>query len=177
MTHKINVDLGDLEIALDNNHPDVSNYLDTETGEVIMVMRELEQRLEEIYDAIYDEEGTRTVTLEAYLETQDDPEWQKPLLLDADRVMEDEGGRYILIRPDDPHAGYRDMEAFIETVEDDRVRPWLWRAIQGRGAFRRFKDALLDYPDLRERWFAFRDARAAQRMTDWLEARGIEIEN
>jgi hypothetical protein len=69
------------------------------------------------------------------------------------------------------------MEAFIETVEDDQVRPWLWRLIQGRGAFRRFKDALLDYPDLRERWFAFRDARAEQRMMDWLEVRGIEIEN
>ena len=36
---------------------------------------------------------------------------------------------------------------------------WLARAIQGKGAFRRFKDELHEeYPDLLPAWYAFRDA-------------------
>ncbi|HZC13568.1 MAG TPA: UPF0158 family protein, partial [Thermoleophilaceae bacterium] len=56
-------------------------------------------------------------------------------------------------------VGYGDMEDFAGRVREPRTRDLLERAIAGRGAFRRFKDALLDYPDLRRAWFAFHDAR------------------
>jgi hypothetical protein len=49
-------------------------------------------------------------------------------------------------------------------------------AITGRGAFRRFKDVLLDYPRERERWFAFRDALMAERVREWLAEHDIEPE-
>jgi hypothetical protein len=40
----------------------------------------------------------------------------------------------------------------------------LARAIQGRGAFRRFRDELHEeYPDLLAAWYAFRDTRATRR--------------
>ena len=40
----------------------------------------------------------------------------------------------------------------------------LARAIQGKGAFRRFRDELHDeYPDLLPAWYAFRDVRARRR--------------
>jgi Uncharacterised protein family (UPF0158) len=40
----------------------------------------------------------------------------------------------------------------------------LARAIQGKGAFRRFKDERHDeHPDLLSAWYAFRDARAQRR--------------
>ena len=67
------------------------------------------------------------------------------------------------------------MAAFIETVANARLRDRLSRAIQGRGAFRRFKDALLDYPQERERWFAFRDARQRERTLEWLASEGIDV--
>jgi hypothetical protein len=67
------------------------------------------------------------------------------------------------------------MELFIRRVEDEGLQDRLWRAIQGRGAFRMFKDVLLDYPDVRERWFAFRDARHEERARAWLERHGIEL--
>jgi len=45
----------------------------------------------------------------------------------------------------------------------------LARAIQGRGAFRRFKDELYEeHPDLLPAWYAFRDARARRRAVQWL---------
>ena len=70
-------------------------------------------------------------------------------------------------------VGYRDMEDFAARVREPRVRDLLERAISGRGAFRRFKDSLLDYPDLRQAWFAFHDARGERRAIRWLVERGL----
>jgi hypothetical protein len=61
------------------------------------------------------------------------------------------------------------MADFTELVSDDHAVRRLARAINGRGAFRRFKDELHEeYPDLLPVWYAFRDARAARRAVDWL---------
>lgn len=64
--------------------------------------------------------------------------------------------------------GYADMEDFIAQVRDPRARDLLERAIEGRGAFRRFKDTLFEFPELRKAWFAFHEARMTQRALDWL---------
>jgi len=66
------------------------------------------------------------------------------------------------------------MEAFIETVASPHLQELLEVAINGRGAFGRFKDVLVRYPDERERWFAFKDARMRERVREWLMDEGIE---
>jgi predicted nucleotidyltransferase len=58
-------------------------------------------------------------------------------------------------------------------VRDSRARDLLERAIAGRGAFRRFKDTLLDLPELRQAWFAFHDVRMEWRAIEWLADRGL----
>jgi Uncharacterised protein family (UPF0158) len=64
---------------------------------------------------------------------------------------------------------YQDMADFAETITDERAGRRLARAIQGKGAFRRFKDELHEeYPDLLPVWYAFRDARARRRAIRWL---------
>jgi hypothetical protein len=65
------------------------------------------------------------------------------------------------------------MEDFMATVHDERLGNRLWRAIQGRGAFRRFKDVLLNYPDAREDWFAFKDQLMEERVVEWLRSIGV----
>lgn len=72
------------------------------------------------------------------------------------------------------YQGYSDMEAFIETVENQRLRGQLEVAIQGRGAFRRFKDVLLNFPEDRQKWFAFKDQQMRERVLDWLDENDIE---
>src|SRR5438045_9257017 len=52
----------------------------------------------------------------------------------------------------------------------------LARAIEGRGAFRRFKDVPFGFPDLREEWFAFHDKRATRRAVEWLVGEGVIAE-
>jgi Uncharacterised protein family (UPF0158) len=71
-------------------------------------------------------------------------------------------------RPDSAHEAYADMQGFVERVRDPCARDLLGRAIAGRGAFRRFKDALLDFPELRDAWFRFRDTRLEHRAIRWL---------
>jgi hypothetical protein len=64
---------------------------------------------------------------------------------------------------------YQDMADFAEGITDERAGRRLARAIQGKGAFRRFKDELhQEYPDLLPAWHAFRDTRATRRAVQWL---------
>jgi len=84
-----------------------------------------------------------------------------------DRV-DDKRERYERIPKVESYEGYRDMEDFIATVEDEHLAELLEVAINGKGAFRRFKDVLLRYPEERERWFRFRDERMQEKAMEWL---------
>lgn len=77
------------------------------------------------------------------------------------------------IEPVPSRDGYRDMADFVAGVRHRRAADLLERALSGRGAFRRFKDTLLEFPELREQWFRFRDARAARRALRWLADEGL----
>jgi hypothetical protein len=87
------------------------------------------------------------------------------------RIMNDK--RYLRIDPVSSREQYRWMERFIATVEDEELRRRLNIAIDGKGAFRRFKDALMSHPVDRERWFAFRSERLRSCMDSWLVAHGV----
>jgi Uncharacterised protein family (UPF0158) len=71
------------------------------------------------------------------------------------------------------HEGYREMAEFVSGVHHRRAAELLDRAIAGRGAFRRFKDTLFEFPELREQWFRFRDARSTRRALRWLADEGL----
>ncbi|MEM9189127.1 MAG: UPF0158 family protein, partial [Myxococcota bacterium] len=87
------------------------------------------------------------------------------------RVMSDP--QYLRIDPVSSREQYRWMERFITTVEEGEFRQKLVAAIDGKGAFRRFKDVLMSYPVDRERWFVFRSERLRACMDAWLQAHGI----
>jgi Uncharacterised protein family (UPF0158) len=73
------------------------------------------------------------------------------------------------IDPLPSYVWYQDMADFAEGISDERVARRLARAIQGKGAFRRFKAELHEeYPDLLPFWYAFRDVRGKRRAVDWL---------
>jgi Uncharacterised protein family (UPF0158) len=80
----------------------------------------------------------------------------------------------ILIDPLPSRVWYTDMDHFAYGVSDEQAQRRLTRAIEGRGAFRRFKDELhQEYPDLVPVWNAFRDSRAKRRAIDWLVDNGL----
>ena len=104
----------------------------------------------------------RTGQLEPWSDGIDEPEEGHP---------EDRGLLYV--EPVESRLAYGDMEDFVAAVGDPGPRDVLGRAIAGRGAFRRFKDALLEFPELRAAWFALLDARMERRALEWLADHGL----
>ena len=75
----------------------------------------------------------------------------------------------IVIDPLPSWVWYQDMADFADGITDERAGRRLARAIQSKGAFRRFKDELHEeHPDLLPAWYAFRDTRARRRAVQWL---------
>jgi hypothetical protein len=75
----------------------------------------------------------------------------------------------VVIDPLPTWVWYQDMADFADGITNEDAGRRLARAIQGKGAFRRFKDELHEeYPDLLPAWYAFRDARARRRAVQWL---------
>ena len=79
------------------------------------------------------------------------------------------GDRYVKIEPASSREQYKWMERFVATVTDEALRERLIISIDGKGAFRRFKDVLLNYPVERERWFTYRAELLHWNMQVWME--------
>ena len=69
-------------------------------------------------------------------------------------------------------AAYGDMVTFASAVSDRRAADLLQRALEGRGAFRRFRDTLHEFEDLVGPWRAYAQARSERRAIDWLVNEG-----
>ncbi len=80
---------------------------------------------------------------------------------------------YMRVDPVSSREQYRWMERFILMVEEGELKDKLVQAIDGKGAFRRFKDVLMAYATERERWFAFRSERLRVFMEAWLSAHAL----
>lgn len=100
----------------------------------------------------------------------EDDAWPSDEELDAGVAA----GRFLVVEPLGARVEWDWMAEFAASVPDARLRERLERALAGRGAFRRFKGALLAAPAERARWFAHRDARLDRLAREWLAARGIE---
>jgi len=108
-------------------------------------------------------------------------------MVPIDRLGEDDGwpseedfddalaaGHLIHVEPLGSRVEYGWMAEFVATVDDARLRDRLEIALDGRGAFHRFKNVLLDFPVDRERWFAFRGERLRTAARQWLADQRIE---
>lgn len=104
--------------------------------------------------------------------------WPQPAFEYAGEIGEqdddedDEDGWWLPVESEGSRAGYRDMCEFIATVPDPGRGDRLGIAIQGRGAFRRFKDVLTRWPGELERWYAFSEERQRGRARAWLADAG-----
>ena len=85
--------------------------------------------------------------------------------------------RYIAIEAVPSRIQYQWLADFILTVAEGDARTRMEAAINGKGAFRRFKDILLTLPEERRRWFEYRDQMMRQRIVEWVREQGITPEN
>ena len=94
---------------------------------------------------------------------------------EEDEDAADDPERWLSVHCEGSREAYRDMELFIASVDDPGRADRLATAIEGRGAFRRFKDVLARWPGELERWSAFSEERQRGRARSWLTEAGYRV--
>lgn len=133
---------------------EATGFINRKTGELITLMRE-ELALAEDPD-----------------EAADAPQWQKDVLPKAREVAT--SGDFIRLPSKFDIHEWSIMERFARSLKDPDIRDELDVALHGRGAFRRFKDAL-HRMGIADDWYRYRDAALEEIAVEFLEAHGIEF--
>ena len=155
---KLKIDLAELTYEMDQgNNSELSAYLDTKTGEIISIPGDVLETME-------DEEE----------DTEDLPKWERELIETAKEVFDDDKGRFLAIPRRESHEGYGLMASFATTVNNKQLGEKLNIALNGKGAFRHFRNVLNEHPDELERWYAFKDEYTRNEAIQWLLSNGIE---
>jgi hypothetical protein len=151
------VKLDDLVSEIELKIDDTFTFINTKTGEVITLMRE------EI-GAAEDEKP-----LEKF------PEWQRENIEKAISIIEDEDGVYVDFTLRNDFNEYEIIEEFIGTLKDQNIREELYEAIQGKGAFRRFKDRIVEQ-DVDKQWYKYKESKIRELVIEWCKEQGVEIQ-
>jgi len=94
---KVAINWDELSAAFDNSFPELSYYLDTETGEVILITEEAHQFVQELYEG-EDDVDAPDFDLDAVLARSNMPLWQQENIRQAVFVEAYFGGRVIPLK-------------------------------------------------------------------------------
>ena len=94
--------------------------------------------------------------------------------LDDNQEELDDEDRWLVVHPIGSRPAYRDMLNLIASRTDRDLRGRLEVAVDGPGAFRRFKNVLSDWPEDRDDWFAYSDERRRGRARAWSSGQGCQ---
>ncbi len=147
------VKLKDITEGLEFQSDEGSSHLHTTTGEVVYIT----------------DEDVRAAEDETPLDHF--PAWQH----EAIRVAKDllESGDYLPLPTKFDIHEYRIMERFCYSVDDEEMRDDLFNAIQGSGAFRRFKDSIHKH-GVADDWYKHRDDALKEIAIAWCEENGMQ---
>ena len=146
------VSLRDVIDEMEMMSDEATSYINRKTGELITLTHE-ELALAEDPD-----------------EAADAPEWQKDILPKAREVVA--SGDYLPLPGKFEIHEWSIMERFARSLTDAAVSDELQAAVHGRGAFRRFKDAVHRL-GIADQWYRFRDAALEEIAVEFLETHGI----
>ncbi len=138
-------------------------YLDLKTGDVVHIIP-----LERLAEDEEEEELGFGSLISSGVDV-DEEDWELARLLDA------EPHRFLELPTRDHWEPYQDMVAFIRTIENALLQARLEAAIQGKGAFGRFKAIIQERENLEKEWFTFRDARIEEEVRQWLWSENIRV--
>ncbi|RCW49023.1 UPF0158 family protein [Paenibacillus prosopidis] len=154
MKKKVPVKLDDLINEIEMQMDETFTYINTQTGEVITITSK-ELRAAEAEEP-----------LEKY------PDWQRENIEQAIKILEDEDGVYLYFTLRNEYHEYEIVEEFIGILSDADVREELFGAIQGRGAFRRFKDGIREH-DVEKQWYEFKEKKIKELVIEWCKENNV----
>jgi hypothetical protein len=108
---RLRCNVAELVDAFDQASPELSAYLDLDTGEVITVTSDIRYELEAIYEDLPKEltDEEHTVAFAAALAQRDLPDCMPELVTEADTVETGFGTRFLGLPEHDSREGYKDM--------------------------------------------------------------------
>lgn len=172
---KLNIDFDEIQKAMEDTSRDSFDYfLDRETGDVIILSEDILRRAHSILYENLDEDMADYdgVEFDEEIGMADWIEDEVELAVDIFLYGRD---RYVRIPERGSGDGYAAMKDFAEGVEDRELQNMLLCVLEGKGAFRKFKDALEAHPHERKQWYKFNARRAKNEIDLWL--RSLEIDN
>jgi len=146
------VSLRDVIEVMDLSSDEATTYINRKTGEIVTLTDEIVAMAEDPDDAA------------------EAAEWQKDLLPKAREVAASED--FIPLPGKFEIHEWSIMERFARSLPDAAVSDELDAAVHGRGAFRRFKDAVHRL-GIADEWYRFREAALEEIAIGFLEANGI----
>ncbi len=152
------VKLSELIDALEFDSEEYGNWVDRHTGRVVSAAHAT-------INAVGEGNGGTRESL---------ADWEKEEVEIAKAIVMDSGERFVAAPNKFDFHEYRQMERFIQSLEDTAAVEQLWRAIKGKGAFRYFKDTANRLGLLQE-WFKYRDNAMKAFVRDWAEARQLPV--
>lgn len=151
----VQVKLKDLIEEMEIQSEETRSFLNIKTGELVFVTSE-------DLGAAEDDEPFDHL-----------PEWEKENRLVAIDVIENYES-YIELPNKYEINEYEMVENFCLTVSDQRIQESLFKAIRGKGAFRRFKDKVIDF-DIEDQWYSYRDGCFKQLAIEWCKDNKISF--
>ena len=174
---KLNIDFDELQKAMEDTERDAFDYfLDIGTGDIIILSEDIINRAQQVLDESYDEDMAEYEEVE-FDEEHDIPEWMEDEIELALGIFLFEKDRYVRIPERDPGSGFRAMREFTDSLDDLQLREHLQNILDGKGAFRKFKDALVPYPKERKQWYGFNAKFAKKEIEKWLKSMRVEFNN
>ena len=132
-------------------------------------LQDIVQEMQMANDSMRSFLNLRTGEIESLYDDMDEEEREEI----SERL--DQDGFVALPESYDIHE-YSIMERFAAHVSDPVIQERLADAIDGRGAFQRFKRCIHQY-HIEQTWYDFRDAAFRQIAVEWCEENGLEYEN
>jgi hypothetical protein len=172
---RLTVNFDDVQKAMEDTVRDAFDYfLDRETGDVIILSEEIINRAKAILEEQFDDDMGAFEEVELDGE-YDIPEWMEDEVELAVRIFLEEHGRYVRIPERKPESVFSAMREFTEGLANEGLQEELLAILDGKGAFRRFKDALEPHPKERKKWYGFNAGKAKGEIGDWM--RSIEADS
>jgi hypothetical protein len=102
--------------------------------------------------------------------------WPVPAIEYAEEFGEpidlDDTDRWLIVHSTGSEPAYQDMVTFIDLLDDRTAAEKLSSAIEGRGAFRRFRRVLDAHDEIHTRWGGYSEERRLGRARAWLARAG-----
>jgi hypothetical protein len=168
----LNIDFTEIQKAMEDVSRDAYDYfLDLETGGVITISVDMLEKAEKTLCS----DDEKIITAGKEIDEYDMPEWIEKEVELSIKIFSDRE-RYVRIPERESYETYNLMREFVENIDEFQPHDRLYSAINGKGAFSRFKKVLVDYPVYREKWFAFNANTMKKEIAEWLKSIGIRPE-